>query len=66
MQAPDLLPQISSARSRKPSDGRPEGFVRAYRSADAETIVVALGLVLGTIEEVVDEPRGGHAHRRSE
>ena len=33
------------------------GLVRAYRSADAETIVVALGSVLGTIEEVVDELR---------
>ena len=63
MQALDLLPEISSASSQA-SDGRPR-LVRAYRSADAETIV-ALGSVLGTIEEVVDELRaGGHAHRRS-
>jgi pyruvate ferredoxin oxidoreductase alpha subunit len=31
--------------------------VRPYRSSDAETVVVALGSVLGTIEEVVDELR---------
>ena len=33
------------------------GLVRAYRSVDADTIVVALGSVLGTIEEVVDDLR---------
>jgi pyruvate ferredoxin oxidoreductase alpha subunit len=33
------------------------GLLRRYRSNDAETIVVALGSVLGTIEEVVDELR---------
>ena len=33
------------------------GLVRPYRSSDAETVVVALGSVLGTIEEVVDELR---------
>jgi pyruvate ferredoxin oxidoreductase alpha subunit len=31
--------------------------VRSYRSADAETVFLALGSVLGTIEEVVDELR---------
>src|SRR4051794_24511220 len=33
------------------------GLVRPYRCEDAETIVVALGSVLGTIEDVVDELR---------
>ena len=33
------------------------GLVRGYRSDDAETIVVALGSVLGTIEDVIDELR---------
>src|SRR5262245_1543098 len=33
------------------------GLLRSYRCEDAETIVVALGSVLGTIEDVVDELR---------
>ncbi|HWJ50726.1 MAG TPA: transketolase C-terminal domain-containing protein [Solirubrobacteraceae bacterium] len=33
------------------------GLLRSYRSEDAETIVVALGSVLGTIEDTVDELR---------
>ena len=33
------------------------GLVRSYRSEDAEVVVVALGSVLGTIEDVVDELR---------
>jgi pyruvate ferredoxin oxidoreductase alpha subunit len=56
MQALDVLPEISGAFSQ--AFGRSSGgLVRAYRSADAETIVVALGSVLGTIQEVVDELR---------
>jgi pyruvate ferredoxin oxidoreductase alpha subunit len=56
MQALDLLPEISSAYSQ--AVGRATGgLVRAYRSADADTIVVALGSVLGTVDEVVDELR---------
>jgi len=56
MQALDLVPEISGAFSQ--AFGRTSGgLVHAYRSADAETIVVALGSVLGTIEEVVDELR---------
>jgi pyruvate ferredoxin oxidoreductase alpha subunit len=38
--------------------GRPAGgLVRGYRADDAETIVVALGSVLGTIDDVIDELR---------
>jgi len=33
------------------------GLVRGYRCADAETIVVALGSVLGTLKDTVDELR---------
>jgi pyruvate ferredoxin oxidoreductase alpha subunit len=33
------------------------GLVRGYRTADADTVIVALGSVLGTIEEVVDDLR---------
>ena len=56
MEALDLIPEIANAFEQ--SFGRPSGgLVRGYRSADAETIVVALGSVLGTIEDVVDELR---------
>lgn len=34
------------------------GLVRGYRIEDADTVVVALGSVLGTIEDVVDDLRG--------
>jgi pyruvate ferredoxin oxidoreductase alpha subunit len=33
------------------------GLLHSYRSADAETVVVALGSVVGTIEDAVDELR---------
>ena len=34
------------------------GLLRSYRTEDAETIVVALGSVLGTIKDAVDNRRG--------
>jgi pyruvate ferredoxin oxidoreductase alpha subunit len=56
MQALDLIPEIAAEFSS--AFGRNSGgLIRNYRSADAETIVVALGSVLGTIEDVVDELR---------
>jgi pyruvate ferredoxin oxidoreductase alpha subunit len=56
MQALDLIPEVASAF--ESSFGRPSGgLLRRYRSDDAETIVVALGSVLGTIEDVIDELR---------
>jgi len=56
MQALDLVPEIAGEFSQ--AFGRSSGgLLRSYRSSDAETIVVALGSVLGTIEEVVDELR---------
>jgi pyruvate ferredoxin oxidoreductase alpha subunit len=39
--------------------GRPaEDLARGYRLEDARTVVVAMGSVLGTLEDVVDEARG--------
>jgi pyruvate ferredoxin oxidoreductase alpha subunit len=35
------------------------GLVRSYRCEDADTIVIALGSVLGTIKDAVDEMRAG-------
>jgi pyruvate ferredoxin oxidoreductase alpha subunit len=56
MEALDAIPAIAGAFSQ--AFGRSSGgLVRPYRSSDAETVVVALGSVLGTIEEVVDELR---------
>jgi pyruvate ferredoxin oxidoreductase alpha subunit len=56
MQALDALPEIAGefATAFRRTSG---GLVRPYRSTDADTIVLALGSVLGTIEEVVDELR---------
>jgi pyruvate ferredoxin oxidoreductase alpha subunit len=56
VQALDAIPEIVTDFSR--TFGRESGgLVRSYRADDAETIVVALGSVLGTIEDVVDELR---------
>ncbi len=50
MQALDVIPQV--AQSFAIDFGRPSGgLVRRYRTEGAETIIVALGSVLGTIEE---------------
>ena len=55
MQALDLVPEIAAEFAQ--SFERPSGgLLRRYRSEDAETVVVALGSVLGTIEDV-DELR---------
>jgi pyruvate ferredoxin oxidoreductase alpha subunit len=56
MQALDAIPAI--ADEFEGSFGRPAGgLVRSYRADDAETVVVALGSVLGTLEDVVDDLR---------
>ena len=56
MQALDLVPEIAAEFAS--SFGRPSGgLLRRYRTEGADTIVVALGSVLGTIEDVVDELR---------
>ena len=56
MQALELIPRIAADFSE--SFGRDSGgLIRTYRAEDAETIVVALGSVLGTIKDTVDELR---------
>lgn len=60
MQALALIPMLTADFQRV--FGRDSGgLVRPYRTEDAETIVVALGSVLGTIKDTVDELRDeGH------
>jgi pyruvate ferredoxin oxidoreductase alpha subunit len=56
MQALELIPEIAGDFT--DAFGRDSGgLVRSYRAEDAETIVVALGSVLGTIKDTVDELR---------
>jgi pyruvate ferredoxin oxidoreductase alpha subunit len=56
MQALDVIPEIAAEFEQ--SFGRASGgLVREYRTSDAETVVVALGSVLGTIDDVIDEMR---------
>jgi pyruvate ferredoxin oxidoreductase alpha subunit len=56
MQALDVIPEVAAEFAGM--FGRDSGgLVRGYRADDAETIVVALGSVMGTIEETIDELR---------
>ncbi|HET9140774.1 transketolase C-terminal domain-containing protein [Actinophytocola sp.] len=56
IQALDLIPEVSAEFAGL--FGRDSGgLVRPYRTDDAETIVVALGSVLGTLKDTVDELR---------
>ncbi len=56
MQALDRIPEVAGAFEQ--AFQRPAGgLLREYRTGDAQTIIVALGSVLGTIEDVVDELR---------
>lgn len=56
MQALDLIPLVASEFAE--AFGRESGgLLRSYRIDDAETVIVALGSVLGTIEDVIDEMR---------
>jgi pyruvate ferredoxin oxidoreductase alpha subunit len=55
-QALELIPDVAAAFARQ--FGRSSGgLVRPYRTDDADTIVVALGSVLGTIKDTIDELR---------
>jgi len=51
-----LIPELATA-FRKQFGRESGGLIRTYRTEDAETIVVALGSVNGTVQEVVDEMR---------
>jgi pyruvate ferredoxin oxidoreductase alpha subunit len=56
MRALELIPQLGAEF--KSLFGRDAGgLLRTYRTEDAETIVVALGSVNGTVQEVVDDMR---------
>src|SRR5688500_7322029 len=56
MQALDAIPAIADELAA--AFGRESGgLLRTYRTEDADTIVLALGSVIGTIEDVVDELR---------
>jgi len=56
MQALERIPQL--AAEFKKTFGRDSGgLVRSYCIEDAETVIIAMGSVLGTIKDVVDEMR---------
>jgi pyruvate ferredoxin oxidoreductase alpha subunit len=56
LRALGLIPQLATAFD-KQFGRKSGGLIRCYRTEDAETIVVALGSVNGTVQEVVDEMR---------
>jgi len=58
LRALGLIPQLAAA-FKKEFGRNSGGLIRTYRTEDAETIVVALGSLNGTVQEVVDEMRGG-------
>lgn len=56
MEALELIPKVQ-AEFKEIFGRNSGGLVHPYRCEDAETIVVALGSVLGTIKDVVDQRR---------
>jgi len=55
-QALELIPDVATAFEHR--FGRESGgLVKPYRTADAELIIVALGSVLGTVKDTIDELR---------
>jgi len=56
LQALDAIPAIA-ARFADGFGRESGGLLRTYRTEDAETIVLVLGSVMGTVEDVVDELR---------
>jgi len=60
MSALELIPQLAD-EFEACFGRRAGGLLRGYRTEDAETIVVALGSVNGTIQDVVDDMRGDGA-----
>jgi pyruvate ferredoxin oxidoreductase alpha subunit len=61
LRALELIPQL--AKEFQEQFGRDSGgLIRSYRCDDAETIVVALGSVVGTIKEAVDQMRDEAKH----
>ncbi len=60
MQALELIPQIAE-EFKAGFDRDSGGLVRGYRLEDAETVIVAMGSVLGTIKDTIDEMRANGA-----
>lgn len=56
LQALDLLPELA-AEFQQVFGRNSGGLIKPYQLEDAETIVIALGSVLGTIKDTVDEMR---------
>jgi pyruvate ferredoxin oxidoreductase alpha subunit len=56
MQALELIPQLAAEFKQQFGRGS-GGLIHSYRMEDAKTVVVALGSVLGTIKDTVDELR---------
>ncbi|HYK15444.1 MAG TPA: transketolase C-terminal domain-containing protein [Burkholderiales bacterium] len=54
----ELIPQLA-AEFKKQFGRDSGGLIRSYRCEDAETIVVALGSLVGTVKDAVDEARAG-------
>jgi pyruvate ferredoxin oxidoreductase alpha subunit len=60
LRALTLIPQLSEEFQKL--FGRPSGgLIRSYRTEGAETIVVSLGSINGTVQEVIDEMRADGA-----
>ena len=60
LSALDVIPRIADEFAQR--FGRASGgLVRGYRTDDAQTIVVALGSVLGTLKDTIDDMRAGGA-----
>ncbi len=58
LRALELIPQLAAEFKQQFGRGS-GGLIRCYRCEDAETIVVALGSVVGTIKDTVDQMRDG-------
>ena len=56
LQALELIPKVQ-AEFQEVFGRDSGGLVRPYRIEDAETVIVAMGSVLGTIKDVVDQRR---------
>ena len=56
LQAIDVIPELSAEFS-DIFEREAGGLIRPYRTEDAETVVIGLGSVMGTIKETVDEMR---------
>ncbi|MEN8129974.1 MAG: transketolase C-terminal domain-containing protein [Pseudomonadota bacterium] len=56
LEALDLIPEVNKA-FKKTFDRDSGGLISTYHSEEAETVIVTLGSVIGTLQEVIDEMR---------